>query len=350
LRAFLQADPGVRVIAATRSTFASEQELDGLVSSSEVLVHLAGMNRGNDREVEAANIALAEAVIAACERTGSSPHVIYSNSTHYTRESAYGRSKRCAAGLFQRWAERTRATFTDLVLPHIFGECGKPFYNSVVSTFCYQLANGLDPEIHKDGELELLHAQQVAHKIREIAAQRIGGQVRMHGAPTRVSELLSKLTLLAKQYGGQLIPDLRDGLDLDLFNTYRSYLFPQHYPVTVNPNKDGRGDLFEAVKTFNGGQCFISSTRPGMTRGNHYHTRKFERFLVLQGRAKIRIRRIFQTAVAEFEVCGDCPQFVDMPTLHAHNITNIGASDLITLFWAHEIFNPACSDTIAEPV
>jgi UDP-2-acetamido-2,6-beta-L-arabino-hexul-4-ose reductase len=232
----------------------------------------------------------------------------------------------------------------------VFGESGRPFYNSVVSTFCYQLANGLQPEIHKDVELELLHAQKVAREILEIVCRGKGGKVRVQGVPMTVSALLSKLTLQAKQYTDQVIPDLRDDLSLDLFNTYRSYLLPQHYLVTMKVHADDRGNLFEAVKTFNGGQCFISSTRPGVTRGNHYHTRKFERFLVLQGSAKICIRRMFDSVVTSLELCGHSPQFVDIPTMHTHNITNTGDSDLITLFWAQEIFDPARPDTVPELV
>jgi UDP-2-acetamido-2,6-beta-L-arabino-hexul-4-ose reductase len=350
LRAFLRSDANLRVIPVTRASFATAEELDALVSECDVLVHLAGMNRGNDDEVEATNVALAEALVSACVRTESAPHVIYSNSIHCTQDNGYGRSKRRAAEKLERWAERAGAVFTDVVLPHVFGECGKPFYNSVVSTFCHQLANGLQPVIHKDGELELLHAQQVARKILEIASEGKGGTVRVRGVPMTVTELLSKLTLLAKQYQGDVISDIRESISLDLFNTYRSYLFPVHYPVTVKVHSDERGSLFEAVKTIHGGQCFISSTRPGVTRGNHYHTRKFERFLVVQGTAKIRVRKVFDKAIAEFEVRGDSPQFVDMPTLHTHNITNTGDSELITLFWAHEIFDPAHTDTVPEPV
>jgi UDP-2-acetamido-2,6-beta-L-arabino-hexul-4-ose reductase len=350
LRAFLRSDTNLRVIPATRSSFTTAEELDALVSECDVVVHLAGMNRGNDQEVEATNVALAEALVAACVRTESIPHIIYSNSIHCGQDGAYGRSKRCAAQTFQQWADRTGGLFTDVVLPHVFGESGRPFYNSAVSTFCYQLANDLRPEIHKDIELELLHAQRVARKILEIAYEGKRGTVRVYGVPVTVTELLSKLTLLAKQYAQHVISDLKEDLTLDLFNTYRSYLPPLHYPVAVKVHSDDRGSLFEAVKTINGGQCFVSSTRSGITRGNHYHTRKFERFLVLQGTAKICIRKVFGTAVTAFEVQGDSPRFIDIPTLHTHNITNTGGSDLITLFWAHEIFDPVNPDTVPEPV
>jgi UDP-2-acetamido-2,6-beta-L-arabino-hexul-4-ose reductase len=166
----------------------------------------------------------------------------------------------------------------------------------------------------------------------------------------RVSEMLARVRDLAAAYAEGVVADLRDPLDLQLFNTYRSYLFPRHYPVPIERHRDPRGSLFEAVRTRHGGQCFLSTTRPGITRGNHYHLRKIERFLVVRGEARIRVRRLFASDVTEFSVRGDEPAYVDMPTLHTHDITNVGDADLLTLFWAHEIFDPAAPDTIPEPV
>jgi len=113
---------------------------------------------------------------------------------------------------------------------------------------------------------------------------------------------------------------------------------------------DNRGSLFEAVREKNGGQTFLSTTHPGITRGNHYHYHKVERFLVVAGEAIIRVRRLFHTTVKEFHVSGARPQYVDMPTLHTHEITNVGDSDLLTMFWSHEVFDPGRSDTVWENV
>jgi UDP-2-acetamido-2,6-beta-L-arabino-hexul-4-ose reductase len=135
-----------------------------------------------------------------------------------------------------------------------------------------------------------------------------------------------------------------------LFNTYRSYLFPQEYPVGLDLKCDPRGELFEAVRGHSGGQTFMSFTRPGITRGNHYHRRKVERFLVVKGAARIRIRPMFRGVATEFLVSGATPVYIDMPTLHTHNITNVGDDDLLTLFWTNEIFDPSDPDTFAEQV
>lgn len=350
LRARLHALGGHEVRLADRSTFVSDASLDAFVSGLDALVHFAGMNRGDEREVEAVNVALAEALSGAMVRTGATPAVVFSNSTHVDRDTGYGRGKRRAAEVFSAWAALRGGRFTDLVLPHVFGEFGRPFANSVVSTFCHQLANGETPEIHVDGQLELVHAQAVAERC--LAALEIGesGRIRMVGERIQVSALLEKLRELHEQYRAQVMPALGDALTLRLFNTLRSYLFPRHYPVALALHTDNRGSLFEAVKTRQGGQTFLSSTHPGITRGNHYHLRKVERFLVVSGEAEICLRRLFSDEVIRFRVNGASPCYIDMPTFHTHSISNVGTDEVVTLFWANEIFDPADSDTYAEAV
>lgn len=340
----------MKPVPADREGFSDAQALNAFVAQCDAIVHLAGMNRGEDREIEQVNPGLAETLVAAMERTRRTPHVVFSSSTHVDRDTAYGRSKRAAANVFERWARRSGAQFTNLILPHVFGERGRPFYNSVVSTFCYQLATGGTPRIDQDGQLELLHAQEVAELA--LAAIREGrtGELRPSGQRITVSEMLAQVTSLAERYQGGVIPALHDPFKLRLFNVYRSYLFPDFYPHALTLHTDNRGSLFEAVKSDHGGQAFLSTTKPGITRGEHFHFNKVERFLVVQGEAVIRLRRLFDDRIVEFRVWGEEPVFIDMPTLHTHNITNVGDTDLLTLFWSHEIFDPNNPDTFAEPV
>jgi UDP-2-acetamido-2,6-beta-L-arabino-hexul-4-ose reductase len=315
------------------------------------IVHLAGLNRGDDALVESTNIALTTRLVAALEAARARPHVILSSSTHQALDTPYGRSKRCSAKLLAEWAMRAGAAFTNLVLPNVFGECGRPHYNSVVATFCHQIAAGAEmPRVIVDKELDLLHAQRVSLEIMKVADRREDGELRLNGTRLTVSALLARLEKMARAYAGHLIPPLATAFDLELFNTYRSYLFPAAYPMTPELRADYRGTLFEAVKSEREGQCFLSTTVPGATRGNHYHKAKIERFLVVAGEAVIRVRRLFRDEVVEYRVSGNRPQYVDMPTLHTHNITNVGSGPLTTLFWSHEIFDPARADTYAEPV
>ena len=350
LRIFLHSKDNVEVIGADRSTFLSEEKLQGFVSNVDVIVHLAGMNRGDDLEIEKTNVALSNQIISACNNTHRQPHIVFSSSTHAFGNTAYGRSKRLCAEIFRQWADESGSVFTNLIIPHVFGEGGKPFYNSVVSTFCYQLAHQQEPEIKYDGDLELLHAQELSVRIWQLICKPEDGELSLPGFRMKVSELLERLRKMAGLYDTNIIPHLDQEIDLCLFNTYRSYLFPKHYPVALVLHEDARGGLVEVVKTLHGGQCFVSTTKPGVTRGNHYHTKKIERFLVLKGRAVILFRKMFSSQIHKFEVSGEVPQYIDIPTGHTHNITNVGDKDLVTLFWAHEIFDPDKPDTFKEMV
>jgi UDP-2-acetamido-2,6-beta-L-arabino-hexul-4-ose reductase len=356
LRACLHARAGGDEIRlATRETFNDITALDRFVAGLDAIIHCAGVNRGGEAEVEQVNGLLAESLVASLLRTDSRATVAYANSTHLSRDTPYGRGKRRAGEVLEQWGRTAGATVCNVVLPHVFGEFGKPFYNSVVSTFCHQLATGEKPRIDIDGDLELVHAQEVARYLLDAVeaapAEDAGVScVRMNGRPLKVSDMLARLEFLLARYRDNVFPDLHDLLDLQLFNTLRSYLFPAYYPCAPRLHSDARGDLFEAVKSDQGGQTFVSTTHPGVTRGNHFHLRKVERFLVLGGEAEIRLRRLFSDEVVSFRVSGSQPAFVDMPTFHAHSITNVGSGELQTLFWANEIFDPNDADTYAEAV
>lgn len=350
LRCRLVHEAGHDVTVAERATFASPEALAAFVADRDVIVHLAAMNRGPEDEVEAVNVALADALVDALDSAGAKPALVFASSTHVERDTAYGRAKRTAAQRLGAWADRRGAPLTTLVLPHVFGEGGRPFHNSVVATFCHQLARGETPTIDSDGDLELLHAQEVADLVLEAIATRCCGTQRPTGRRLRVSELLDRLRALADRYEAGVIPAFETAFDLRLFNTYRAHRFAKRPADALELRSDDRGTLFEAVKTAHGGQAFLSRTVPGATRGNHFHFEKFERFLVLEGQASIRIRRLFDDRITELAVRGETPTVVDMPTLHTHAITNTGDGPLVTLFWAHEIFDPARPDTVAVPV
>ena len=338
------------VILATRDTFCSEEALANFVACCDAVVHLAGVNRGPDENIANTNPNLAKTLTDACDKSAVTPHIVYASTTHADSDSVYGKSKRQAGDILEAWSKESGAQLSIAILPHVFGEGTRPFYNSAVATFAYQLAIGEEPEIHNDAELELIHAQDVCAELVRLLERRETGSRRLTGERIRVSAALRRLRGLAESYNLHIVPDVRTPLDLRLLNLYRSYLFPKKYPRYLERKTDERGHLVEAIKNHNGGQAFFSTTKPGITRGNHFHFHKIERFLVVEGSATIRIRRLFDTEVHAFEVRGDVPAYIDMPPLHTHNITNTGDRDLLTLFWAHEIFDPDSPDTIAEPV
>ena len=348
LRAFLHARSNMLVILAGRSVMGDPQKLRHLVAGVDAIVHLAGANRGEDRTIRDTNIELAEKLVAACTAAGTKPHILFANSTHYTRPTAYGESKRIAAEKLAAHAAKAQATFTNLVMPHVFGEGCRPHYNSAVATFCHQLANDGVPRIIQDGELELIHAQRLSEQIAAIVERREGGEIRLHGVPIRVSAVLSALQRMAQQYETQRMPELASPFELDLFNTFRWYLFPQHYPVDLSNEK--HNSLHEAFNKLRDGQCEAFTIQPACTRGNHYHRRTLKRLTVTKGEALIRIRRLLHSDIKEFRISADKPQFVDIPTLHVHGIVNIGRTRLMALEWTHEIFDATNLDLYSENV
>ena len=342
---------GIDSVPIDRSTFEDQARLEAALVGADVIFHAAGVNRDAADEVRDRNISLAHDLTAALDRAGVRPAVIFANSIQSGNGTPFGDGKQAAVDHLTGWGSSAGAPVADIRLPNLFGEHGRPYYNSVVATFCHELATGGEPRIDVDREILLLHVQDAVDQVIELAKAPRSGVVSPEGTATRVSRLLRLLDEFRDLYATGEIPDLTDSLHLALFNTYRSFCFPQQYPIVPPPRSDERGTLFECLRGRGGqAQVFCSTTRPGATRGQHFHLRKVERFVVLRGRAEIALRRLFGDTVVRFDVTGDVPAIVDMPTMWAHSIKNTGSDDLLTLFWAHEIFDPARADTFPELV
>jgi UDP-2-acetamido-2,6-beta-L-arabino-hexul-4-ose reductase len=221
----------------------------------------------------------------------------------------------------------------------------------VVATFCRVLATGGSPELVEDRKLDLLHAGDAAARLLGAGPDGTGPAVDEAIHRCTVAELADRLTHFDQAYRCGDIPALDSRFDVRLFNTYRSHCFPDRYPIALRVRADARGELVETVKVHGaGGQVFCSSTVPGVTRGNHFHLAKVERFAVLRGEAEIALRRVLHDDVVRLRVCGATPVVVDMPTMWAHSITNIGSGELLTLFWTNDLFDVQRPDTYPERV
>ena len=334
--------------------FEDEAKLSHFVKQCDVIVHLAAMNRGEDKKICETNIRLVNQLVQAIESNIWKKLVIFASSIQEDKDNAYGRSKRKGHEILRDWAEKSKGTFTTLVIPNVFGAFCKPFYNSVIATFCHQLNYNEEPEIHVDAEIEFIYVGNLVEKICNlIKSQDINNQKMVIKADKciKVSDILSKLIFFKKLYlESGIIPELQTNFNVDLFNTFRSYIDYDILPKALYLNMDKRGFLFEIVKEMTGGQAFFSLTKPGIIRGNHFHMRKFERFCVVSGDAIIRLRKIGNAKINEYEVLGDNPVAIDIPIFYTHNIENISKSDLLTLFWSNEIYNPDRPDTYFEEV
>jgi UDP-2-acetamido-2,6-beta-L-arabino-hexul-4-ose reductase len=342
----LKARKGQDVVVIGRREFEDESFMDSALDGVDCVIHLAGANRASDEELSSVNPWLARRLVEALARSDRQISIVYGNSIQSRGDSVFGKSKAEAARVLRDFSEASGMSFVDVVLPNVFGEHGRPFYNSVIATFCHQLATGETPRIEVNRELPLVHAQTVADILLDAAFNPRESEILVAGRVLSVSDVLDMLQAISEPYFEGRLPDLSDSFTRDLFNTYRSFTFPSKWPILPMKHSDTRGELVEAVRGAGGEtQVFFSTTKPGFTRGNHFHLRKVERFLVLNGQASIKLRRLFTDVLVEFHVTGETPAIVDMPTLWTHSITNTGNQDLLTLFYADDEFNPDDPDT-----
>lgn len=347
---------GIERIPFKDKYFSEDETLRQFVRQCDVIVHMAAMNRHPDPQViYDTNVRLVRQLIAAMERERVTPHVLFSSSTQEDRENLYGASKRDGRQLLETWAEKHGAKFTGCVIPNVFGPYGQPNYNSVVATFCYKLTHGEQPEIQVDSPVRLIYVNDLCRELLAIieAGESASPRPIPHGAELRVSDILATLERFKKQYfDNAIIPELTTPFMVQLFNTFRGYIdHEKFFPFHLKRNIDQRGTFVELVKLDNsGGQISFSTTVPKVTRGNHYHTRKIERFAVIKGKAVIELRKIGSDKKIVFELDGAQPSFVDMPVWYTHNITNIGNEELYTVFWINEFYDTADPDTFYEEV
>ncbi|MCD4747631.1 MAG: NAD-dependent epimerase/dehydratase family protein, partial [Bacteroidales bacterium] len=304
---------------------------------------------------------LVNQLIEACEATQSTPHILFSSSTQEDRDNLYGKSKKEGREMLEKWAKKNNAQFTGFIIPNVFGPFGHPYYNSVVATFCYQLTHNETPKINVDGVVKLIYigelVQQITNHIVRVKKEHpdevVIEQIRLqHTSEAKVSTILNMLEGYKKKYFKQgEIPALDTPFKRNLFNTFVCYIdHKDFFPFKLKLNTDERGSFVETIKLNSGGQVSFSTTVPGITRGNHFHTRKAERFAVIKGKARIKLRKIGTEDVLSFELDGNKPSFVDMPIWYTHNITNVGDEDLYTIFWINEFYDPEDSDTYFEKV
>jgi UDP-2-acetamido-2,6-beta-L-arabino-hexul-4-ose reductase len=340
--------------------FNDSSEFNNFVKQCDVVIHLAAMNRHGDQQViYDTNIKLVRVLISACEITNSKPHIIFSSSTQENFDNLYGTSKKEGRILLENWAEENSAKFTAMIIPNVFGPFGNPHYNSVIATFSHQLTHEEKPVIQIDKELKLIYINElveefynaVTNNLKPNDEKKIKYYEVPHSSVNKVSEILEILTRFKEEYFELgIIPKFNNNFEFALFNTFRCYMPLEKFPFLLKENIDSRGSFVEIIKTNTSGQFSYSTTKSGITRGNHFHTRKIERFAVIKGNAKIELRRIGTKEVITYLLDGAQPAFVDIPIWYTHSITNVGEEEMITLFWINELYDPNAPDTFYEGI
>ncbi len=335
--------------------FEDEVQLDGFVTSCDVLVHLAAVNRASsDQEVYDSNIKINTALKEALIRSGFNGHLIFASSSQEDSASLYGRAKKESREFLEGALATLGGKFTGIIIPNVFGPFCRPNYNSFIATFCDKILQKETPEVINDATVPLIYVGNLVDQIWSLVQDQSEEKLRriLADVDIKVSEVLALLNGFNERYiKANTIPVFNNSFELQLFNTFRSYIDVEAVnPVALVKHSDERGFFSEIIRTEIGGQFSYSTTLPGITRGNHFHTRKIERFTVIAGEAKIALRKIGSSVVHEFFLSGEKPSYVDMPIWYTHNISNVGNSPLITSFWINEAYDPQDADTYFENV
>lgn len=348
-----------------------EDELENLVKDSDIIVHLAGSNRPKVvSEFNEVNFGLTSRIISILEKYKLQKLILFASSTQAERDNDYGKSKLAAENALIKFSHETGNNVIIYRFTNVFGKWCRPNYNSVVATFCYNIAHDIAININdENAKLKLIYVDDIINEIVE----KIETDAQVHEAENRLEinpfyevtlrDLAEKIKTFKASRQNLLLPEVDDEFTKKLYSTYLSYLNPNDFAYSLNKRSDNRGDLTELLKSDKTGQIFVSTTKPGITRGNHYHHTKTEKFIVIQGEAEIKFRKVtdfnpgsdpIEYRKDNIEITGDVITYrvsgeniivVDIPPGYTHNITNIGHTDLITLFWANEIFNAENPDT-----
>lgn len=331
-------------------------QLDELVAKADFIFHLAGVNRPQDpHDFDRGNSALTERLCAAVAASGRCTPVVYTSSIQATLDNPYGISKRAAEQALLALGREYGVRVHVLRLPNVFGKWARPNYNSMVATFCHNIAHDLPIQIHDaQAQVSLVYIDDVVtHLIALMDAQATDETLADDVRPVyraTVGEVAQQLQAFRDSRQTLVTEAVGCGLPRALYSTYLSYLPPEAFTYSVARHADPRGVFVEMLKTPDAGQFSYFTAHPGITRGGHYHHTKTEKFLVIKGMAKFRFRHIDSGQYHELDTCGETPIIVETVPGWTHDITNVGTEELIVMLWANEIFDREHPDTFALPV
>ncbi len=352
LTALLQAHEGC--VVAPFDVDNSPGDLRAGLEAADIVYHLAGVNRPQiTEEFEIGNAGLTRDICEILLELGRTPVIVMSSSVQAELENPYGVSKRHAEDALREFAAQSGAQVCIYRLKNVFGKWCRPNYNSVVATFCHNVANDLPIQISDPGrELELVHVDDVIKAFLTELPTHAGsnGHRDIPSFHLTLGDLAGRIQSFHDMRSNLLTPDFAVRFNQQLYATYLSYVPDEARRQQLEIKSDQRGCLAEFIKSKHFGQIFVSRTRPGVTRGNHYHHTKTEKFFVVEGEGIIRMRQIESAEVVEYRVRDEAFQVIDIPPGWTHSIENIGPGDMVTLFWANEIFDPDRPDTYFLPV
>ncbi|OCA84607.1 capsular polysaccharide biosynthesis protein CapF [Bacillus sp. FJAT-27986] len=325
--------------------------LDKYTKECEFVFHLAGINRPDEEsEFMEGNFGLTSALLEFLKENENKAPVLITSSIQAQKDSPYGRSKKAGEDSLFAYQKDTDVDVYVYRLPNLFGKWSKPNYNTVVATFCHNIARNLDVQINNpEAELRLCYIDDVLEEFLRTLEGKPTMQDKFCVVPVVHTVKLGELANLIKSFNDSRtnlsVPNMEDTLTKKLYSTYLSFLPENQFAYNLKMNNDHRGSFTEFIRTPERGQVSVNVSKPGITKGNHWHHTKNEKFLVVSGEGLIRFRKVDSREIIEYWVSGEKLQVVDIPTGYAHSIVNVGKKDLVTVMWANECFDPEKPDT-----
>jgi UDP-2-acetamido-2,6-beta-L-arabino-hexul-4-ose reductase len=332
----------------------SQEDLRAALQTAEIVFQLAGVNRPEHvSEYDSGNAGSLEALCAMLREAGRAVKIVLSSSIQAEFDNPYGKSKARAEHVLREFAAQSSSPVRIYRLKNLFGKWCRPNYNSVTATFCHNIAHDLPVSISDPSrKMDLTYVDDVVKAFLAELDSNDDGQYAPEIASYRLtlSDLAGRIQSFHEMRSTLRLPDFADSFNRALYATYLSYVPEDEREYQLGIQSDPRGSLAEFIKGRSFGQIFVSRTRPGITRGNHYHHTKTEKFFVVEGEGLICMRPIEAPDIREYRVSGADYQVVDIPPGHTHSITNIGTTEMVTLFWSSEVFDPNHTDTYFLPV
>ncbi|GEL07238.1 NAD-dependent epimerase/dehydratase family protein [Salisediminibacterium halotolerans] len=330
------------ILQVTRETTTSEFET--YLSQADFVFHLAGVNRPKDDiEFDRGNTDLTKYIVSGLIKRNNHAPLLFTSSTQAENDSRYGKTKLEAESAVQE-----REHHYILRLPNVFGKWSLPNYNTVVATFCHNVARDIDIQVNDpDKQLELVYIDDVVDRFIELMER--PKSAGFYKVPVTYNITLGELAAAIQTFRDSrrdlFIPDMQNELTKKLYSTYLSFLPAEAFSYPLKMNVDARGSFTEFLKSDDRGQVSVNVSKPGITKGNHWHHTKNEKFLVVSGQGVIRFRPVNSEEIIEYYVDGSDLNVVDIPPGYTHNIENLGQTDMVTVMWANETFDPNDPDT-----
>lgn len=334
----------------------TQKEFNENIEKADIIFHLAGVNRPtNNDEFTTGNFHLTKTIVNVLQKSKKKTPIVLTSSIQAEQANEYGKSKKNAEDELIKWSEGSGSKIYIYRLPNVFGKWSKPNYNSVIATFCYNTANDLPIVIDApEKELSLVYIDDVITEFMKIVNNELPLDKVFYEIPRifkiSLQEIADKIISFGNISSTLLAPNFSSAFDRFLYATYTSFLKTDKFSYKLDTKSDDRGWLAEFIKSKEFGQIFVSSTRPGYTRGNHWHNTKIEKFLVVSGKGLIKLRQFETHKIFSYEVSSEILEVVDMPAGYIHSITNSSDQDMVTIFWTDELFNSKKPDTNFQEV